>query len=1417
MGGVYLLNNQTKLMRKLYSFLTTVSVFMLFAGIRVSAQCSENFDGVTAPNLPSGWTATTNVTCAGTTAWVTTSGLFDSAPNSATTNDPACISDEWLTSLVFPINSPSAQLTFKRNNNLENTFDGMVLEISINGGAYQDIITAGGSFVTGGYNGVISVNFGSPIAGRNAWTGNSGGWVTTTVNLPAAANGQPVRLRWRRASDSSVSGTGANIDGITITGCAFATPCSENFNSVAVPALPTGWTATPGVTCANTARWATVNTSFNSAPNSAFANDPNCISDEYLDSKSYAIISAAAQLTFMRNNNLENGFDGMVLEISIGGGPFTDIITAGGSFVTGGYNGTISVNFGSPIAGRQAWTGNSGGWVTTTVNLPAAANGQNIILRWRRASDSSVSATGVNIDDIVINGSDCTLAPCAGVPSPGSINGPAGIICGGTPVNLSLTGYTNAGGISFQWKSSTVSGGPYTAIAGATSSTYSFNASASAYYIVTVTCANGGGAANTVEFQVRVSNIAHSNLLATPSTVCSPGSTVITGTASGSLSPGNYTHTLTGPGVIVPNPPSGTQNANFSFSVSGIPAGNQVYTVTSTDAGGCSKQSTVNVTVNATPSVTLSTTPAPASAPCTENFDGVTVPALPAQWTASTGATCAGSLKWATVNTTFDSPPNSVFTNDVGCISDEYLVSRPYTITTAGQITFRRNNILENGFDGMVLEISINGGAFTDIITAGGSFVTGGYNGTISVNFGSPILGRQAWTGNSGGWVTTTVNLPASANGQSVVFRFRRATDSSVGSTGVNIDGVIVNNTSSCSVLTVCNSSIVRIDATTSPGFPQTFTQPFNTIVPAAPNTSGIASPYPNTLAISGLPATGVTVKSVTLGTYSHSFPDDVDVVLVSPTGQAVILMSDVGGSTAANGQTFVLDDAAAVSLADNAFNPSGTYKPTNIGAGDTWPLPGPAGPFTTTLSSFTGNMNGNWNLYVVDDAAGATGIISTFSITFNVPPPVVFSPTTELYSNSAATIAYTGQPTYTVWSKQTASRTYTATASQNGCSGIATITINIDQPPSITSQPSTTTTMPACPGYNIVYTVGAAGAGLTYKWQVSTNGGGTFSDIQVNPNYSGFTTNQLTVINPQPNMTGYQFRVIVSGTCTPSPVTSNAVTMTIAQVPTITSVTTNPSNASVCVGQNITFTAAFSGSPTPNIFQWQSSPDGVNWTNLTTGGSFTPVFTITGATLAQNGLRYRVIVTNLCGQSATSTPVTLTVSTNVPTVTALPNRICISDSLIPLQGLPVGGSWSGIGVSGFNFVPSATALGTYTLTYTYTNPSGCTASATVTAKVEDCPERIRLLRDDAVVLFPNPNNGRFNFKMNSTLYNYINMRVYNSQGQLVNNRYFGNLVYGRVVPVDLHMLPVGVYFVKFGYDDGIRTSEKTFTVVIGR
>jgi hypothetical protein len=124
-------------------------------------------------------------------------------------------------------------------------------------------------------------------------------------------------------------------------------------------------------------------------------------------------------------------------------------------------------------------------------------------------------------------------------------------------------------------------------------------------------------------------------------------------------------------------------------------------------------------------------------------------------------------------------------------------------------LSFRQNRNLENGFDGGVLEVSTNGGAtFQDILAAGGTFATGGYNGTISVNFGSPIAGRQAWTGNSQGVVTTTVNLPASFAGQTVILRFRRATDSSVTGQGWRIDTISIDDVANC-VLT-CPADVTQ-------------------------------------------------------------------------------------------------------------------------------------------------------------------------------------------------------------------------------------------------------------------------------------------------------------------------------------------------------------------------------------------------------------------------------------------------------------------------------------------------------------------------------------------------------------------------------------------------------------------------------
>jgi uncharacterized repeat protein (TIGR01451 family) len=144
--------------------------------------------------------------------------------------------------------------------------------------------------------------------------------------------------------------------------------------------------------------------------------------------------------------------------------------------------------------------------------------------------------------------------------------------------------------------------------------------------------------------------------------------------------------------------------------------------------------------------------------------------------------------------------------------------------------------------------------------------------------------------------------------------------------------------------------------------------------IPAS-GTSGSASPYPSSLTVSNL-AGVVTKVTLTLSNLAHAAADDIDVLLVAPTGQRMILLSDAGGtSTAITNITLTFDDSASSTVPDSTPLVSGTFKPGNFGSGDTFAAPAPAGPYGSTLSTFNGlTPNGVWSLYIVDDATIDTG-----------------------------------------------------------------------------------------------------------------------------------------------------------------------------------------------------------------------------------------------------------------------------------------------------------------------------------------------------------------------------------------------------------------------------------------------------------
>jgi Carboxypeptidase regulatory-like domain/FG-GAP-like repeat len=203
--------------------LGTVTINLNTGTRRVAFQ--ENFDSVTAPNLPNGWT--TSATGAQQN-WTTSTTRFQTAPNSAFSPDPNQVGLNELISPTFSITSPNAELEFRNWYELETTFlrnrlyDGSVLEIKIGNNDWQDIEAAGGTFLAGGYDGTIDSCCQNPLMGRRGWSGRSGAnqtseFITSKAKLPALAAGQNVQLRWRVGTDIGTFRTGQFIDNISVS------------------------------------------------------------------------------------------------------------------------------------------------------------------------------------------------------------------------------------------------------------------------------------------------------------------------------------------------------------------------------------------------------------------------------------------------------------------------------------------------------------------------------------------------------------------------------------------------------------------------------------------------------------------------------------------------------------------------------------------------------------------------------------------------------------------------------------------------------------------------------------------------------------------------------------------------------------------------------------------------------------------------------------------------------------------------------------------------------------------------------------------------------------------------------------------------------------------------------------------------
>ena len=156
-------------------------------------------------------------------------------------------------------------------------------------------------------------------------------------------------------------------------------------------------------------------------------------------------------------------------------------------------------------------------------------------------------------------------------------------------------------------------------------------------------------------------------------------------------------------------------------------------------------------------------------------------------------------------------------------------------------------------------------------------------------------------------------------------------------------------------------------------GTTQTFTNPITISIPDRGN----GSLYPSTINVAGM--SGVISKVVVkLKGVSHTYPDDLDILLVGPGGQKVMLMSDAGGVTDVVNVNLTFDGAATSTLPNSAQMLSGTYRPTNYGSTDSFNAPAPSAPYGTNLDVLHGiSPNGSWRLFVFDDEPKDLGSIA--------------------------------------------------------------------------------------------------------------------------------------------------------------------------------------------------------------------------------------------------------------------------------------------------------------------------------------------------------------------------------------------------------------------------------------------------------
>ena len=487
---------------------------------------------------------------------------------------------------------------------------------------------------------------------------------------------------------------------------------------------------------------------------------------------------------------------------------------------------------------------------------------------------------------------------------------------------------------------------------------------------------------------------------------------------------------------------------------------------------------------------------------------------------------------------------------------------------------------------------------------------------------------------------------------------------------------------------------------------------------------------------------------------YNWSSGQATSTILVSPASTTVynVTVTDVNGCTATDNATVTVNsnptatafpDTAVCDGADVTLSSSGGSNYSwNTGAGTQSIIVTPSSTTTYSVTATDGN-----GCSATDDVA----------VIVNALPAVVAFPDTAICEGSTVVLTATGgvsyswdlaPPTPSVTVSPVITTTYNVTATDaNSCMGTASVIVTVNTNPTVVASQD----VAICEGSSVVL---SASGGVSYNW----NPGGSAQSITVSPataqNYSVTATDANgcsgvddvdVSVNTNPTASAgpdtavcqgsavlltaqggstYQWSTgsaVSSTTVFPATTTNYQVTVTDGNgctdvatvlVQALDQPTAGYLASATCFGDTTFFTDLSTGTDIGSIYQIDFYNDGSLDLFVPPGDTafLIPVY---------GDIPFRGIVVNANG--CTDTMVNVLSIDTVPNVSfsGLDPVYCVNTNVVQLAGSPVGGSFTGPGISGSNFVSFFAGPGSWDIIYTYTTPNGCAARDTQEVMVQ--------------------------------------------------------------------------------------------------